>query len=236
MPLIITAVISVVVIGVLIFLLVQANNDITSAEDALAEAEEATSQSEQQVADLEDQLSVSEDQASALQAEVDAAEEVVAAAKELEAETAALNSSVTDFLALSMTQGLGVEASDATCLADAVIEDLGAAAVMDSFLESFADPNAFSSPVLSLGVSMFGAAEECGVSLDGFGLGPTGDTYGDDPTLDVLWDACADGSGAACDQLYFTSPLGSEYERFGGTCGDRFPSLATSPASCEGEI
>jgi hypothetical protein len=46
-------------------------------------------------------------------------------------------------------------------------------------------------------------------------------TYGDDPDLDVLWDACAAGDGAACDDLYVESPFGSEYEEFGETCGGR---------------
>jgi hypothetical protein len=45
--------------------------------------------------------------------------------------------------------------------------------------------------------------------------------YGDDPELDALYDACAGGDGQACDDLYFQSPFGSEYEEFGNTCGDR---------------
>src|SRR5665648_812338 len=44
-----------------------------------------------------------------------------------------------------------------------------------------------------------------------------GDNYGDDATLDALWDACAAEDWASCDQLYFDSPLGSEYEAFGDT-------------------
>ena len=46
-------------------------------------------------------------------------------------------------------------------------------------------------------------------------------TLGDDPELDRLWRACADGSGQACDDLFRESPVGSEYERFGVSCGDR---------------
>ncbi len=46
-------------------------------------------------------------------------------------------------------------------------------------------------------------------------------TYGDDPELDALWDGCAAGDGATCDQLFDAAPLGSDYERFGSTCGDR---------------
>jgi hypothetical protein len=45
--------------------------------------------------------------------------------------------------------------------------------------------------------------------------------YGDDSALDALWDACAAGSGKACDDLYFAAPIDSEYEQFGYTCGDR---------------
>ena len=55
-------------------------------------------------------------------------------------------------------------------------------------------------------------------------FGAVGDdsTYGDDPYLDRLWDACEAGDGQACDDLYLESPLGSGYEEFGDTCGDRF--------------
>jgi len=44
---------------------------------------------------------------------------------------------------------------------------------------------------------------------------------GDDPALDELWVACGAGDGAACDELYFAAPSGSEYEDFGFTCGGR---------------
>lgn len=44
------------------------------------------------------------------------------------------------------------------------------------------------------------------------------ETYGDDPELDALWDACAAGDEVACDDLYWASPIGSEYEEFGQTC------------------
>ncbi|HQY33961.1 MAG TPA: hypothetical protein PLS68_08325 [Actinotalea sp.] len=44
--------------------------------------------------------------------------------------------------------------------------------------------------------------------------------YGDDATLDALWDSCAGGDMAACDELYFSAPIDSEYESFGDTCGN----------------
>ena len=46
-------------------------------------------------------------------------------------------------------------------------------------------------------------------------------TLGDDPRLDSLWRSCEEGSGAACDALFEQAPLGSDYERFGVSCGDR---------------
>lgn len=44
-------------------------------------------------------------------------------------------------------------------------------------------------------------------------------TYGDDPEFDALWEQCAAGDMQACDDLYMASPLGSECEAFGATCG-----------------
>lgn len=52
--------------------------------------------------------------------------------------------------------------------------------------------------------------------------------YGSNPELDALWDECAQGTLASCDELYSVSDTGSEYERFGATCGDR----AEAPGSC----
>lgn len=43
--------------------------------------------------------------------------------------------------------------------------------------------------------------------------------YGDDSDLDALYDACSAGDMVACDNLYLTAPVGSEYEEFGMTCG-----------------
>ncbi|WP_054952817.1 flagellar basal body-associated FliL family protein [Flaviflexus massiliensis] len=50
---------------------------------------------------------------------------------------------------------------------------------------------------------------------------PSGDdgSYGSDPEMDALYDACGGGDMAACDDLYFSSGLGTEYEEFGNTCG-----------------
>jgi hypothetical protein len=45
-------------------------------------------------------------------------------------------------------------------------------------------------------------------------------TYGDDPVFDDYWDSCFDGDWTDCDELYLQSPVGSDYEWFGATCGD----------------
>jgi hypothetical protein len=51
----------------------------------------------------------------------------------------------------------------------------------------------------------------------------------DDPALADLAEQCFDGSGQACDTLFFQSPAGSEAEDYGNTCGHRFPG---SPGLC----
>ena len=45
--------------------------------------------------------------------------------------------------------------------------------------------------------------------------------HGENAALDALWESCAAGESATCDELYLTSPLGSEYEAFGRTCAGR---------------
>ncbi len=47
------------------------------------------------------------------------------------------------------------------------------------------------------------------------------DGLGDDALLDLLWGDCESGSGEACDELFRRAPVGSTYEEFGYTCGDR---------------
>ncbi len=60
-------------------------------------------------------------------------------------------------------------------------------------------------------------------------------SYGDDAALDELWDECDGGNGAACDELYWDSPLDSEYEAFGSTCGGRYEE-GEGPVSCEEDL
>ena len=39
--------------------------------------------------------------------------------------------------------------------------------------------------------------------------------YGDDPYFDALWDSCQADNIDACEDLYWESPRGSEYKKFG---------------------
>ncbi len=55
-------------------------------------------------------------------------------------------------------------------------------------------------------------------------------TYGDDPDLDALWDDCTAGGLSSCDVLYQTANVGTDYEAFGGSCGDRGITLSGSCA------
>lgn len=45
--------------------------------------------------------------------------------------------------------------------------------------------------------------------------------FGSDLALDLLWTECEGGNMTACEDLYLGSPVGSEYEEFGATCGGK---------------
>lgn len=55
------------------------------------------------------------------------------------------------------------------------------------------------------------------LSIEGEDLGYS--SYGDDPTLDALYDGCSAGSLADCDMLFLAADFGSEYENMAVTCG-----------------
>jgi S1-C subfamily serine protease len=59
-------------------------------------------------------------------------------------------------------------------------------------------------------------------------------SYGDDDTLDGLYDSCAAGDLGACDDLWWSSAYGSDYEAFATTCGGTSdPSFGTCESSAE---
>lgn len=63
-------------------------------------------------------------------------------------------------------------------------------------------------------------------SIDTFG---DGGNFGVDGDLPALRASCEDGDMLACDDLYFGSPVGSDDEAFGETCGNRND---PAPGSC----
>lgn len=62
-------------------------------------------------------------------------------------------------------------------------------------------------------------SEEDLVARRNFESGPF--NVGDDMYLDQLFAGCTKGDGADCDELWEESPVGSIYESFGVTCGNR---------------
>jgi hypothetical protein len=55
---------------------------------------------------------------------------------------------------------------------------------------------------------------------------------GDDPNCDSLAGACGDGDMLARDDLYWSSPVGSGYERIAATCGSRVEMSDIVPGTC----
>ena len=113
-----------------------------------------------------------------------------------------------------VTEGGGTEAAG-ICMLDA-FEDAGIDA---SELADLADEE----PSADVLAAIFSCTAELleGDLFGGDGVFGDADTYGDDPDLDALWDDCDAGDDVACDDLYLRSPIGSDYESFGSTCGER---------------
>ncbi len=57
-------------------------------------------------------------------------------------------------------------------------------------------------------------------------------TFGDDARLDALWRTCEAGGPQGCDELQRLAPAGTEYERFGDTCGGRYQADGTYALGC----
>ena len=126
----------------------------------------------------------------------------------------------------------GIDRDDAECYVNALLDEFGAAELIALGDGSDVPPE--------VGLRVLELFDECGLGFGEFGGGESGEmpsdfrelaaprdqvdgpyTYGDDADLDKEWDACEAGSGTACDDLFWQSPVGSEYEAFGNTCGNR---------------
>lgn len=130
----------------------------------------------------------------------------------------------TDEIVDMFIQMFGFTEEQATCFTDELIG--GDNPAFNGMLEGSDEIDA------GMMTAMFDVFAECDIPLESLmgggipgatpGSSSDGQSYGDDPTLDAMWDACEGGDGEACDDLYFQSALGSEYEEFGDTCGGRF--------------
>lgn len=133
-----------------------------------------------------------------------------------------------DAFAETMVSELGITESQARCFA----EEFATTDGLD-MQELAEDPDAaMSNPALFS--AMFEIFETCDIdpmSLTGGGGGEVGEdgelsgllegqTYGDNPVLDALWDECEAGDLEACNDLYMHSEFGSEYEEFGLNDGE----------------
>ncbi len=200
-------------------------DDLQASEASAAELREELDTAEARLADLESQ--VSELEADLSEASTDLTE--------AESELVDNNDAVSDFFAFAL-RSQGVEEEAAACISETMVETSGASILMNGLVDAAVDPSGGTGSVLGMGADLLLAMEPCGVvPQDMFGSFDSPNDYGDDAGLDALYEACELGTGSACDQLYYSSPFGSEYERFGATCGDRF-TLAAAPDFCQGEI
>ena len=76
---------------------------------------------------------------------------------------------------------------------------------------------------VSLGLSEQQLEEVARIAAAAFETPPSPDRPPTDSEMQALVDACTEGDMGACDRLYRTSPVGSDEETWGDTCGGRQP-------------
>ena len=105
----------------------------------------------------------------------------------------------------------------AVCFVDRIWDDIGP---LDA--NKLASSDDFSAAeqaaVVEATLACLGVGDDSGPAS---GLSPDDPPPGDDAELDALWVLCGDGDADACDELFFTSPAGSNYEDSGLSCGGR---------------
>jgi hypothetical protein len=205
---------------------------LAERDELAADLDDAT-ELEQQLAEAQANLEAAEQSVQELQTELDTA---AAAADEDADEAASIRTSFVDFLSLVMSQSGGpeaVDAGDADCIAEAIVDDPEARSAFPILL-SYDQ----SVEMLEASTALARAFESCGLDIGDFAAPDVleGNAYGDNPTLDALYDSCAAGDGAACDELYWSSSVDTEYEQFAVTCGNRFGSAEEAPLECAGNI
>lgn len=118
--------------------------------------------------------------------------------------------------------------SQADCVAGVFVDEIGENELRNVDFDADEPPPELAEAFATVGFQAFSECDIDGVggddggtddSDDGGSSDGSTDGYGSDPDLDDLWDDCEDGDFEACDELWATSPFGSEYEEFGSTCG-----------------
>jgi hypothetical protein len=243
---VVVGVVAVAAIVALTFLFVSTSSEKNDAEDALADARSDLAQAQSRLADSEAARSESEAALATAHSDLSDKEAALADAETARAEAEGTRdrhqqlvddyeTASADFLAATIVAGLSLDEHVARCVANGIVDSLGPEAM--AILASAALDG--SGDVVKLDDEMRRAGETCGVPPETFdeqfdSANSDANAYGDDPELDALYDDCAAGDATACDDLYTVSAPGSEYEQFGGTCGDRFEFSATEP--CDGRF
>ena len=125
-----------------------------------------------------------------------------------------------------------LSADDDGAMLAAAAECVDDLASLEPFVQSFIDGAAESGTVLSVeeaqcSIRALESNDQEAAILDCLGDRVSDDEdYVDDLVLDLLWDQCSGGNPQACDELYRDAPIGSRYETYGRTCGDRLPDSA----------
>lgn len=225
----------VVVIGVLAILVVHSNQQLSDTEANLADTEADLEQTAGRLEAQEQLVGEQASEISSLEGRNSIARQALAGLTEDYEELSAqyeeadlARSDFVDMMAAMFGYQFGVEELNARCMAEIMVSEGRIGEAFAGVLAGTSDQAA----AMSFGLEMMQAGEDCGVPLNVFpdAVQP-GFSYGDNPALDDLYDLCASGSGAACDQLYWLSPVGSDYEQFGATCGNRYE-VDEAPASC----
>lgn len=201
-------------------------SDKSDVEADLAQAEQAAEESEDQLELVRSQLDAANSQAADARDRADRAETRASELEPRAADADRMEALLIEFFQAASVFAAGASESEAQCVMESMVAQVGTIGMLEGVVAVITNP--FLGDPLADELEI--AQDECGVAPPP-GLEP-GETYGDNPTLDVLWDACSDGDGAACDTLYQISEIGSEYERFGGTCGDRYATVFDAPLYC----
>jgi hypothetical protein len=109
----------------------------------------------------------------------------------------------------------------AECYVDRVVDELGTTVLDTDAPTPEQIPRLTRIRVDCTGVASLGTSVPPPTRERRTGGGTAPQRPGDDAGLDALHASCAEGSGAACDQLFDEAPIGSDYEQFALTCGDR---------------